>query len=207
MTEQEWNACANPRRMLEAIGDKASARKWRLLLCAWCRLNWDQFPPRSRSAVETAELVADGGASEAERSMAYAEALNIALRAHSSQGYVIHLASWAAIEEADLSWAASNSVSHKDATKRNQRRILLDLFGNSFRLLPPLPSTVLLWNDGAVRRLAQSIYDDRAFDRLPILADALLDAGCGDEELIQHCRSEGPHVRGCWAIDLVLGKT
>ena len=47
----------------------------------------------------------------------------------------------------------------------------------------------------------------RAFGRLPILADALLDAGCDNEELIAHCRSAGPHVRGCWAIDLILGKS
>jgi hypothetical protein len=54
--------------------------------------------------------------------------------------------------------------------------------------------------------LAQAIYDERAFDRLPILADALLDAGCDNEELLAHLRSEGPHVRGCWAVDLILGK-
>jgi hypothetical protein len=64
-----------------------------------------------------------------------------------------------------------------------------------------------------VRRLAEVIYDDRQLPagtldagRLPILTDALLDAGCEDEALIQHCRSAGPHVRGCWAVDLILGK-
>ena len=50
------------------------------------------------------------------------------------------------------------------------------------------------------------IYDDRAFDRLPILADALIDAGCDDEQILEHCRAPGPHVRGCWVVDLVLGK-
>jgi hypothetical protein len=58
-----------------------------------------------------------------------------------------------------------------------------------------------------VRRIAEGIYEERAFDRLPILADALLDAGCDNEELIAHSRSEGPHVRGCWAVDLILGKS
>jgi hypothetical protein len=72
----------------------------------------------------------------------------------------------------------------------------------------PLPrnvrveSTWLRWNDGAVRRIAEGIYEERAFDRLPILADALLDAGCDDEEPLAHCRSTGPHVRGCGAGDL-----
>jgi hypothetical protein len=54
--------------------------------------------------------------------------------------------------------------------------------------------------------LARGIYDDRAFDRLPILADALIDAGCDDEAILGHCRGPGPHVRGCWVADLVLGK-
>jgi hypothetical protein len=81
------------------------------------------------------------------------------------------------------------------------------IYGNPFRSFPPLPNDVLAWNDSTVPRLAQAIYDDRTFDRLPLLADALLDAGCADEELIRHCRSEGPHVRGCWPVDQILGKS
>jgi hypothetical protein len=57
-----------------------------------------------------------------------------------------------------------------------------------------------------VPRLAASIYDERAWQRLPILGDALEDAGCGDDALLSHLRSPGPHARGCWALDLVLGK-
>jgi hypothetical protein len=90
---------------------------------------------------------------------------------------------------------------------------LRDIFGNRFRPPPPVSPAVLNWNDGTVRRLAEGIYQERRMPegtldsaRLSILADALLDAGCDDEELIQHCRSAGPHVRGCWAVDLILGK-
>jgi hypothetical protein len=54
--------------------------------------------------------------------------------------------------------------------------------------------------------LATGIYEDRAFDRLPLLADALMDAGCADEQVLGHCRSDG-HVRGCWLLDLILGKS
>jgi hypothetical protein len=62
------------------------------------------------------------------------------------------------------------------------------------------------WRTSDVLGLARAIYDDRAFERMPILADALMDAGCENEEIIGHCRGEGPHVRGCWVVDLVLDK-
>jgi hypothetical protein len=62
------------------------------------------------------------------------------------------------------------------------------------------------WRTADVTGLAWSAYDDRAFDRLPLLADALMDAGCADADILAHCRSAGPHVRGCWVVDLALGK-
>jgi hypothetical protein len=92
------------------------------------------------------------------------------------------------------------------AEAAGQAVLLRELFGNPFRPSPPLPHSVLGWNDGTVRRIAVGIYEDHAFDRLPVLADALLDAGCDEEELIRHFRSAGPHVRGCWALDRILGK-
>jgi hypothetical protein len=106
---------------------------------------------------------------------------------------------------------------YDEATKAAERVALSDLFrcifGNPFRPSRPLPPAVLTWNDRSVPRLAQAIYEDRkmpggTFDtgRLAILADALLDAGCDDEALMAHCRGDGPHVRGCWAVDLILGK-
>jgi len=94
-----------------------------------------------------------------------------------------------------------------------QNRLVHDMFGNPFRPSPRLPPSVLAWSDRTVPRIAQVIYDDRKMPegtldtgRLAVLADALLDAGCDDEALIQHCREPGPHVRGCWAVDLILGK-
>jgi hypothetical protein len=64
----------------------------------------------------------------------------------------------------------------------------------------------LCWHGGTIPKLAQAIYDERAFDRLPVLADALEEAGCTDADLLGHLRGPGPHVRGCWALDLLLGK-
>jgi hypothetical protein len=91
--------------------------------------------------------------------------------------------------------------------------LLRDIFGNPFRPSPPVPAAVLAWHEGTVRRIAEGIYDQRRMPertldnaRLAILADALLDAVCDDEALIQHCRSEGPHVWGCWVVDLLLAK-
>lgn len=64
----------------------------------------------------------------------------------------------------------------------------------------------LLWADGVVVKLASGIYEEQAFHRLPILADALLDAGCNNEDIIIHCRQTGLHHRGCWVLDLILSK-
>jgi hypothetical protein len=94
-----------------------------------------------------------------------------------------------------------------------QADLLRDLLGNPFRPSPPLPPAVLAWHDGIVVRLAQAIYDVRDMPagtldagRLGVLADALLDAGCEDEELVRHLRQPRPHVRGCWAVDAILGR-
>jgi hypothetical protein len=64
----------------------------------------------------------------------------------------------------------------------------------------------LTWSDAIVVKLARGIYDDRAFDRLPILADALEEAGCTDQAILDHLRGPGPHTRGCWAVDLLLSR-
>ena len=77
--------------------------------------------------------------------------------------------------------------------------------GNPFRTTP-IDAAWLGWNDGAVVKLAQGIYAGRAFDRLPILADALEDAGCSAADLLDHCRRPGPHVRGCWVVDLLTAR-
>ena len=76
------------------------------------------------------------------------------------------------------------------------------IFGNPFRPVAADPG----WLTPTAVAIAESIYKERAFDRLPILADALEEAGCADADVLLHCREPGEHVRGCWVVDLVLGK-
>ena len=84
-----------------------------------------------------------------------------------------------------------------------QCAILRCIFGNPFRA----GTCDTAWQTATVTSLAQAIYDERAFDRLPILADALEDAGCTNADILSHCRGPGPHVRGCWVVDLLLGRS
>ena len=85
---------------------------------------------------------------------------------------------------------------------KNQCVLLRDMIGNPFRPIAFNP----VWLTPNVIELAQAIYDDRAFDRMPELADALHEAGCACDEILSHCRRPGPHVRGCWVVDLILRK-
>ena len=83
-----------------------------------------------------------------------------------------------------------------------QTTLIRCLFGNPFRPAAFDPC----WRTEAVASLARGIYDERAFDRLPVLADAPEDAGCADAAVLAHCRGDGPHARGCWVVDAVLGR-
>jgi hypothetical protein len=83
-----------------------------------------------------------------------------------------------------------------------QAALIRCLAGNPFRPAAFDPA----WRTATVAALAEGIYQERAFDRMPILADALQDAGCDNPEILQHCRGPEPHCRGCWVVDLILPK-
>jgi len=110
-------------------------------------------------------------------------------------------------------WAAhtcalnTRRASRGRKTAAIQADLLRDIFGNPFRVVPRLSDTAREWNRGIVLRLAAESYEKRRFGELPVLADALEDAGCADEAILSHLRSARPHVRGCWVIDLILGKS
>ena len=87
------------------------------------------------------------------------------------------------------------------AVKKN---IFRDIAGNPFRAVRFSPS----WRTGTAVLLAKQMYESRDFSAMPILADALQDAGCDNDDILAHCReASGPHVGGCWVVDLVLGKS
>jgi hypothetical protein len=89
----------------------------------------------------------------------------------------------------------------------DQCLLVRDIIGPlPFRRLPEVNPAWLAWEGETVAKLAGVIYEERAFDRLPILADALEEAGCADEAVLSHLRGPGPHARGCWVLDLLLGK-
>jgi hypothetical protein len=103
--------------------------------------------------------------------------------------------------------AACNVVKLLDSYLRQsglttQAELLREVVGNPFRPAVIDPT----WRTPTALGLADAIYSERAFDRLPVLADALEEAGCDNPDILAHCRGPGTHVRGCWAMDFVLGK-
>jgi hypothetical protein len=198
--------------MLPVLADTVSKRKLRLFACACCRRVWDLLPDRrSRRAVEVAERFADGQATDAERAAAWSAATAVepaevysADRRIAAAAYARYVA--AAATAGFANDAAAYAIADYAATPPEvQCALLRDIFGNPFQPAP-LDPRWLLWGGGAVRELAQAIYDNRRFGDLPGLAELLAQAGCNDPDLLGHCRWGKDHARGCWAVDLLLGR-
>ncbi len=222
MTEAEWLACDNLFSLWWFIRYRSNKRKARLYTVACCRQVWHLFiDPACRRAIEVSERYADRMASREElvqaRRDAEASWSDWNANALTGQGLnpeVTDSAFAAAVRTAfnrpdpnDVAQLAQEMANDAHDLPERQRLLFHDLSGP--RLFRPMPFDLswLSWNDGAATKLAQAIYDDRAFDRLPLLADALEEAGCDNQEILDHCRSAGEHVRGCWVIDLLLGKS
>jgi hypothetical protein len=216
MTEAEWLACDDPDAMLTFLHRRATGRKLRLFACACCRRLWHLLrDERSRRAVEAAERCADGGfpleqlpavyeaaSAAAERfpagtiSFAAARAAADAVRSYpqTGRGFLVRAARA----------AAGAAAAAAPAERPAQAALLRDLFA-PFRpaaLAPP----ALVGRGETAAELARAIYTGRRFGDLPVLADALEEAGCTDAELLGHLRGPGPHARGCWALDFLTGR-
>lgn len=218
MTETDWLTCADPTPMLEfLLAGRASERKARLFAVACCRRIWHLLTDQgSRKALEVIERYADGMASEADLESATTLALEPVLARSfcsrspkPSAGEAVPGAVWYAANRA-ISWEKTTRYVAEMTARANdlkaeqkvQAVLLRDIFGNPYRPVVVERS----WLSPKVVGLAQAIYDDRAFDRLPVLAAALEEAGCNDAAILSHCRQAGPHFRGCWVVDLLLEK-
>jgi hypothetical protein len=192
MTEAEWLACDDPEEMLNALGDDASDRKLRLITCESMRRVYPARPDDDQRAIALSERWADGQATDEEIA-----AFNRAtLGEPTGTRWVVLIVP--ALE------AIRSLFAHTDGRfVPFIPPLLRECLGNPFRPVTFSPA----WRTEAVVALASQMYESRDFASMPILADALEDAGCDSADIIAHCRDpKGAHVRGCWVVDLVLGK-
>jgi hypothetical protein len=201
MTEDDWLASQNVTPMIAYLLNEASDRKLRLFACACCmQLARSE---EDRQAVDLGERFADALVSDVERRTAW-NAIEVQKRdAIDMQNFQDAIALWVRGRPLAPDMNASRGLDGLARSLVGERSIdlLHCIFGNPFQ--PPGGPG---WDDPRAIRLAQGIYEERAFERLPILADALEEAGCQDALALDHCRQNGNHVRGCWVIDLLLKK-
>ncbi len=227
MTEAEWLAAESPERLLLWLGAKSrrrrSVRKNGLFVAA-CASRVKSFMTQGITlrGLELAERMAEGVAGEPEYNAFLADFQNMSHpgtpgpqeAARVVPFYAVHVTLPHRIGQSSEKQAvsaarccagvyyAANDVPCAMREIAVQADYLRDIVGNPFRSVVLDPT----WRTPTVLQLAQALYHDRAFDRLPILADALEEAGCTDAAILGHLRGPGPHVRGCWALDLLLGK-
>jgi hypothetical protein len=223
MTEAEWLACQKLSPMMKVLRRHSSERKFYLAGCAAVRLVWEQVTEEAcRRCVETAERYADSEASRDELSRAYrrGDETSLALlrapgrrRTQADRNYAamrgaVFAAMHGAYEAAYSAMQEAALAGKRGDLWARQCDLLRDLF-RPFRSIR-LDAHVVT---PTISRLAEAAYTERDPNhgwldgtRLAVLADALEEAGCTTEELLEHLRRPDGHVRGCWALDLVLGK-
>jgi hypothetical protein len=218
VTADEWDSCARSDWMLLPLAkwllaNPSSARpfdrKLRLYAVACCRQRWDLFEmDLFQRAVDAAERFADGCAEKHELAAIYDAIMdfptpnaqshcieNLTLKLIREKGVLCALAA-----ATGLGFATGGD--HFESVVREQSRLLRCVVGNPFRPVAFDPG----WRTSTVVALADSIYAERDFGLLPILSDALEEAGCNHPDVLSHCRHDGLHVRGCWVIDALIGK-
>jgi hypothetical protein len=215
MDQATWLSCGDPRALFDVVAPTATERKMRLLACACCRRIWRLLTERSRRAVEAAERFADGELSAGELEKYHADAFAVFAQVRGAvqdrrAADPALAATYAARTTTDsihgflLGAEAARSAAEGDDVPAPWQCALLRDIINPFWQGAIEPSW-LAWEGGTVTRLARSIHAEQDFGRLPVLGDALEEAGCSDQVLLDHCRSGHEHVRGCWLVDLLLG--
>jgi antitoxin component HigA of HigAB toxin-antitoxin module len=214
MTADEWDSSTNLDAMRNALHQLhiRGTRKWYCYALGCVRLIEDELPARCRKAIEATEQYVDRRATNNSRALARAALVKANRSAAEEAAY------WASAAPTDIVWAGrvvpvwvTQTLSDArggqvaESARQECTRLLREVFGNPFRPAHVEPEW-LRWGDGAVRKIAETINDEGDFARVAVLADALEDAGCTDERILAHLRDPGPHVRGCWVIDVILGK-
>jgi hypothetical protein len=231
MNENEWLASDDPRAMLDYLVEHSDVRKLRLFAVGCCRRFWSHLAQDkvSREVVEVGEQFAEGAAGLEALARAFhtvwservTDPVLRAVRgtARSAVQWMANDAATSACHEAFLlagrvadaeaqergmstAKARVAERSAMDAERERQVASIRCLFGNPFRPVAVEAS----WLTSDVMALARGIDAEKAFDRMPILADALQDAGCTNEDVLNHLRHGTDHVRWCWALNLVLGR-
>ena len=208
-TEQQWLNSIDPEAMARLLesGDP-DPRRWQLFACACCWRILPMLDDRSRQAVAIAERHAEG----------LATAEEVADACH--QAHCAIVATWQPGMDPCLEYAAAAihyALNHpqsarayaalatgggQDAERRVQADLLRDVFGNPFR-----PARLdAAWRTPTVLAIAADIYHNDAFSEMPVLGDALEDAGCDDSDVLDHARHARPHVRGCWLVEGLLAR-
>ena len=234
MNEADWLAGARPHRLViqlqrlhRRLGRPVSERRLRFFALWCCRLAEPALSDgRSRQALEVGERFLAGLASESESVAATEEArsaresLGLEYEAnHEVETYgsyraagAVHITLASGYLQGIVSRVRDALVFHGEARSKALSESLLgrmadglrDIFGNPFRPVAFDPS----WRSDTAVSLARGMYESRDFSAMPILADSLQDAGCDNADILDHCRDpRGVHVRGCWVVDLVLGKS
>jgi hypothetical protein len=194
MTEAEWLASTDPFALLQRT-ERVSQRKGKLFVVGCYRQHDPELRNRlDREAILAVEGNADGLVSDEEL---YAN------RGRGKVGYRIATACSATPPVPMFVILATGLIKDRQREQAIQCELIRDIFGNPFRPVAVDPS----WRTSTVVALAQQMYESRDFAPMPVLADALQDAGCDNEDVLAHCRGAGPHVRGCWVVDLILGKS
>ncbi len=221
MDEAEWLAATTPFSGLNFLRwDVLSDRKWRLFCLACCESMARTVPVSDSAsmALSTAARFIDGAASLTELAAAQFEprtssdiACFYTIDRDDERIAAMTAAGNAARAVSRLEGVPKEETENSDADRdarftretAAQSQFLRCIFGNPFRPVMFAPS----WRTETAVSLAAGIYEQRAFDRLPILADALEEAGCDHPDVLSHCRGPGPHARGCWVVDGVLDKS
>jgi hypothetical protein len=214
MTEAEWLASDDVWAMVRDVAPRTTDRKFRLFGVACCRL-LGRVPanPEFIEALEAAEEFVDRKANKAALRRARQAVRSVRPQ---SWGGRKSAECWAALRLAELaatekmSWTVLGELDEfvtRDLIPEKSRppgpALARCLFGNLYGA----PKLGVGEKSSNVLELARAVYDDRAFERLPILADALEESGCVDAGILAHCREDSVHARGCWVLDLILGKS